>query len=95
MTALTLYSNYINSAGERVRIALELKGVAYDYVAVRQIGIEAYRGDQSPGADADTDGRRRADRPGDGDSGMAGGELSRPAAAARRSGPAPSASSST
>ena len=43
MTALTLYSNYINSAGERVRIALQFKGVAYDYVAVRQIGIEAYR----------------------------------------------------
>ena len=40
---LTLYSNYINSAGERVRIALALKGVPYDYVAVRKIGIEAYR----------------------------------------------------
>lgn len=40
---LTLYSNYINSAGERVRIALALKGIAYKYVTVRQIGIEAYR----------------------------------------------------
>ena len=41
--ALTLYSNYVNSAGERVRIALGLKGIDYEYVSVRQIGIEAYR----------------------------------------------------
>ena len=41
--ALTLYSNYVNSAGERVRIALGLKGIDYDYVSVRQIGIQAYR----------------------------------------------------
>ena len=40
---LTLYSNYVNSAGERVRIALALKGIDYDYVSVREIGIEAYR----------------------------------------------------
>ena len=40
---LALYSNYINSAGERVRIALALKDIPYDYVAVRKIGIEAYR----------------------------------------------------
>jgi len=40
---LTLYSNYVNSAGERVRIAFGLKGIAYTYVAVRDIGIEAYR----------------------------------------------------
>ncbi|MEM9138664.1 MAG: maleylacetoacetate isomerase [Pseudomonadota bacterium] len=40
---LTLYSNYVNSAGERVRIALGLKKIPYDYVAVRDIGIEAYR----------------------------------------------------
>ena len=40
---LTLYSNFVNSAGERVRIALGLKGIDYNYVAVRDIGIEAYR----------------------------------------------------
>lgn len=31
---LTLYSRYQNSAGERVRIALALKDIPYDYVAV-------------------------------------------------------------
>ena len=41
--ALTLYSNSVNSAGERVRIALALKGVAYDYVSVPAIGLQAYR----------------------------------------------------
>ncbi|MFK7942751.1 MAG: glutathione S-transferase N-terminal domain-containing protein, partial [Paracoccaceae bacterium] len=40
---LILYSNYVNSAGERVRIALGLKGIDYEYVSVRHIGIEAYR----------------------------------------------------
>ncbi len=39
---LTLYSNYLNSAGERVRIALALKRVDYDYVSVREIGWAAY-----------------------------------------------------
>ncbi|MGZ0187990.1 MAG: maleylacetoacetate isomerase [Alphaproteobacteria bacterium] len=40
---LTLYSNFVNSAGERVRIALGLKGLDYKYVSVREIGLEAYR----------------------------------------------------
>ncbi|MEM7406475.1 MAG: maleylacetoacetate isomerase [Pseudomonadota bacterium] len=40
--SLTLYSNYLNSAGERVRIALALKDIAYEYVSVRVIGWEAY-----------------------------------------------------
>ncbi|MEM7059954.1 MAG: maleylacetoacetate isomerase [Pseudomonadota bacterium] len=40
---LTLYSNFVNSAGERVRIALGLKQIPYEYIAVRDIGIEAYR----------------------------------------------------
>ncbi len=39
---LTLYSNYVNSAGERVRIALGLKGIDYDYVSVGQLGWAAY-----------------------------------------------------
>ncbi len=39
---LTLYSNYVNSAGERVRIALALKGIEYEYVSVGEIGWEAY-----------------------------------------------------
>ena len=42
MTALTLYSNYVNSAGERVRIAMALKGIEYEYVSVGQIGRAAY-----------------------------------------------------
>jgi len=40
---LTLYSAYVNSAGERVRIALALKGIAYDYVSIHHIGRAAYR----------------------------------------------------
>ena len=39
---LTLYSNYVNSAGERVRIAMALKGIAYEYVSVSEIGRKAY-----------------------------------------------------
>ncbi len=39
---LTLFSNYMNSAGERVRIALALKGIDYEYISVGQIGWEAY-----------------------------------------------------
>ncbi len=38
----TLYSNYLNSAGERVRIALALKGIDYDYVSVGQMGWDVY-----------------------------------------------------
>jgi maleylacetoacetate isomerase len=40
---LTLYSNYLNSAGERVRIALALKEIAHDYISVSDIGWKAYR----------------------------------------------------
>lgn len=39
---LALYSNYLNSAGERVRIALALKGIEHEYISVGQIGWEAY-----------------------------------------------------
>jgi len=39
---LTLYSNYVNSAGERVRIALALKGIDYEYVSVGEISWEVY-----------------------------------------------------
>ncbi|MDP6875675.1 MAG: maleylacetoacetate isomerase [Alphaproteobacteria bacterium] len=38
----TLYSNYLNSAGERVRIALALKGIEYDYVSVGEMGWDVY-----------------------------------------------------
>jgi maleylpyruvate isomerase len=41
--ALKLYSNFVNSAGERVRIALALKDVPYEYVSVRTIGMAEYR----------------------------------------------------
>ena len=40
--ALKLYSNFVNSAGERVRIGLALKGLDYEYVSVRQLGRENY-----------------------------------------------------
>ncbi len=40
---LTLYSNYVNSAGERVRIAMALKNIDYAYVSVTEIGRAAYR----------------------------------------------------
>ena len=35
---LTLYSRYRNSAGQRVRTALNIKGVAYEYIAVGDTG---------------------------------------------------------
>jgi maleylacetoacetate isomerase len=41
--SIRLYSRFVNSAGERVRIALALKEIPYDYVSVRTIGQEAYR----------------------------------------------------
>jgi len=40
---LKLYTLYQNSAGERVRIALNLKGVAYDYVSIASLEPGAYR----------------------------------------------------
>ncbi|MEQ9125651.1 MAG: glutathione S-transferase N-terminal domain-containing protein, partial [Alphaproteobacteria bacterium] len=40
---MKLFSNFVNSAGERVRIALAIKGIDYEYVSVREIGLEAYR----------------------------------------------------
>jgi maleylacetoacetate isomerase len=39
---LKLFSNYLNSAGERVRIALALKGLDYDYIPVSSIGWDEY-----------------------------------------------------
>ncbi len=40
---LKLYSRYRNSAGQRVRITLNLKGIDYEYVAVDDMRTEAYR----------------------------------------------------
>jgi len=40
--AIKLYSRYRNSAGQRVRTALNLKGVSYEYVPLTSIGKEAY-----------------------------------------------------
>jgi maleylpyruvate isomerase len=40
---LTLFTQSRNSAGERVRIALNLKGLAYDYVSVASMGAAEYR----------------------------------------------------
>ena len=38
MSRLALYTQHRNSAGERVRIALNLKGLAYDYISVAALG---------------------------------------------------------
>ena len=43
MTVLKLYSRYRNSAGQRVRTALNLKGVPYEYMAVEDMRTDAYR----------------------------------------------------
>jgi len=40
--ALRLYTRWQNSAGERVRIALNLKNIAYEYVAVGSLPHGAY-----------------------------------------------------
>lgn len=40
---MKLYSRFQNSAGERVRIALNLKGIAYDYVPVSSLAPGEYR----------------------------------------------------
>ena len=40
---LTLFTQSRNSAGERVRIALNLKGLAYDYVSVASMDAADYR----------------------------------------------------
>lgn len=40
---MKLYTQDRNSAGERVRIALNLKGLAYEYVSARTLGPDRYR----------------------------------------------------
>lgn len=43
MVALKLYTRAQNSAGERVRIALNLKNIAYEYVPVSNLAPGAYQ----------------------------------------------------
>ncbi len=40
---MQLYSQWRNSAGERVRIALHLKGVPYEYIAIGSLPAGAYK----------------------------------------------------
>lgn len=40
---MKLYTYHRNSAGERVRIALNIKGIPYEYVSVPKLGWDAYR----------------------------------------------------
>ncbi len=40
---LKLYSMDFNSAGQRVRTALHLKNIPFDYISVKEIGWDAYR----------------------------------------------------
>jgi maleylacetoacetate isomerase len=42
MAGMKLYTRWQNSAGERVRIALNLKGLDYEYVSVGSLGAQAY-----------------------------------------------------
>lgn len=39
---LTLYAHELSSATERVRIALALKGVSYEYVSISELGWDEY-----------------------------------------------------
>ncbi len=41
--AVKLYTYHRNSAGERVRIALNIKGLSYEYVSVPALGWDRYR----------------------------------------------------
>ncbi|KQV17084.1 hypothetical protein ASC97_30700 [Rhizobium sp. Root1203] len=43
MTMLRLYTRYQNSAGQRVRIVLNLKGLQYEYVAIPSLSSPDYR----------------------------------------------------
>lgn len=45
---LRLYTYHRNSAGERVRIALALKGVPYEYVSAPAMGMAIYRRQVNP-----------------------------------------------
>jgi maleylacetoacetate isomerase len=40
---LKLYSMDFNSAGQRVRTALHLKGLDFEYISIKKLGWEAYR----------------------------------------------------
>ena len=40
---LRLHTRYQNSAGQRVRIVLNLKGIDYEYVAIPSLSSDAYR----------------------------------------------------
>jgi maleylacetoacetate isomerase len=40
---LRLYSNAHNSGGERVRIAMALKRIDYEYLSIKDLGWDAYR----------------------------------------------------
>ncbi len=40
---LRLHTRYQNSAGQRVRIVLNLKGIAYEYVAIPSLSSDDYR----------------------------------------------------
>lgn len=40
---LRLHTRYQNSAGQRVRIVLNLKGIDYEYVAIPSLSSESYR----------------------------------------------------
>ncbi|WP_337271247.1 maleylacetoacetate isomerase [Oryzifoliimicrobium ureilyticus] len=43
MTTLRLHTRYQNSAGQRVRIVLNLKGLRYEYVAIPSLSSPDYR----------------------------------------------------
>ena len=59
---LKLYSMDFNSAGQRVRTALHLKEIPFEYISVKEIGWDAYRAVNPQGLmpTLDVDGRRFA-----------------------------------
>ena len=59
---LKLYSMDFNSAGQRVRTALHLKGLDFDYISIKKLGWDEYRkiNPQGLAPTLDVDGKRFA-----------------------------------
>ena len=59
---LKLYSMDFNSAGQRVRTALHLKGLDFEYISIKKLGWDEYRkvNPQGLAPTLDVDGKRFA-----------------------------------
>ena len=87
-TKLRLHTRAQNSAGQRVRIVLNLKGVPYEYVAIPSLSSEAYRALNPQGLMPALEDRRTCRRAVDGDYRTHRGALFRAQCPAGRSDPA-------